>query len=77
EAGRERIGRMIYRAIEQGSVRAPKGTSVSSLALAVQALITGSTIVAFTEGDRRAWPEHAKALELAIRALLRAGSSKA
>lgn len=72
ELGRERIAALLHRALEQGSIHPRKGHKIQELAAMVQGLITGMTILAFTEGHPAEWPRRAAELEKAIQALLQA-----
>lgn len=76
ETGRDRITVMLYTGIEKGAFRLPPGLSVPELALALQGLITGNTIMAFTEGHND-WPRFADATCKAVLAVLGAAGSGA
>lgn len=51
ETGRNRIATFIYQGIEAGHFKLPKNRTVSQTALVIQGLITGNTIMAYTEGS--------------------------
>jgi AcrR family transcriptional regulator len=65
ETGRDRISVILYRGIESGHFKIQKGQTVKDLAINIQGLITGNTIMAGSE-DRKLLPVFASITEKQI-----------
>jgi AcrR family transcriptional regulator len=72
ENGRNRISMIIYKGLEKGVFRLPSDLTVNEMAILIQGIISGNTILAGTEGGLK-WNQ---VTELSIKTILNLLSTK-